>query len=298
MRKFIKAVLGLGVLGAVAFFGLSTPIQTETPALTAHTADLANGEKLYHASGCHSCHLPTSASGIDSILPAGGTALKTPVGALYPPNITPDAETGIGTWTEAQFVVAMKQGKGRDGYPLIPAFPYTSYAKMSDTDVRDLFAYLKTLKPIKNATPTHEVLALNIVRRGLTFWQWIGLNKTEFTADARQTPSWNRGAYLVNGPGHCSECHTPRTLLMTSNTSQFLAGGPHPEGDGKVPSLRSLIERKRFKDPKDLASALQFGEMFGYTTLSSGGMGKVQANMAKLPESDVLAIAEYLTSLK
>jgi mono/diheme cytochrome c family protein len=298
MRKLIKAVLGLGVFGAVVFFGLSTPFQTDVPTLTAHTPDLANGEKLYHASGCHSCHLPTAASGIDTVLPAGGTVLKTPIGALYPPNITPDAETGIGAWTEAQFIFAMKQGKGRDGYPLIPAFPYTSYAKMSDTDVRDLFAYLKTLKPVKNAAPTHDVLALNIVRRGLTFWQWIGLDKTEFTADALQTPSWNRGAYLVNGPGHCSECHTPRTIFMTSNTSQFLAGGPHPEGDGKVPSLRNLIERKRFKDAKDLASALQFGEMFGYTTLSSGGMGKVQANMAKLSESDVLAIAEYLTSLK
>jgi mono/diheme cytochrome c family protein len=298
MRRFVRAILGLAVLGAIAFFGLSTPFQLQTLNLAAHTADVANGEKLYHASGCHSCHLPTAASGIDTVLPAGGTPLKTPVGALYPPNITPDNETGIGAWTETEFLIAMKHGKGRDGYPLIPAFPYTSYAKMSDADVRDILAYLKSLRPVKNTAPAHDMLALNIVRRGLTFWQWIGLDKTEFTADATQTPSWNRGAYLVNGPGHCSECHTPRTLLMTSNTSQFLAGGPHPEGDGKVPSLRNLVERKRFKDAKDLASALQFGEMFGYTTLSSGGMGKVQANMAKLPESDVLAIAEYLTSLK
>ena len=122
----------------------------------------------------------------------------------------------------------MKHGKGRDGYPLIPAFPYTSYAKMSDGDVRDVFAYLQSLKPVKNAVPAHDVLALNIVRRGLTFWRVIGLDQTEFTSDATQTPSWNRGAYLVNGPGHCNECHTRRTIFMTSDMSRFLAGGPHP----------------------------------------------------------------------
>jgi mono/diheme cytochrome c family protein len=298
LRKFTRYIVGLGVLGAIGFFVATTPIAMTPAALPQRTADIANGEKLYHAGGCHSCHLPKSDSGIDSILPAGGTPLPTPIGKLYPPNITPDPETGIGNWKEHEFVIAMQSGKGRDGYPLIPGFPYTSYAKMSENDVRDIFAYLQTLKPVKNQVPPHDVLALNIVRRGLTLWQLIGLDKTEFTADAMQTPSWNRGAYLVNGPGHCNECHTPRTVFMTSDTGKFLSGGPHPEGIGSVPSLRGLIERGRYKDAKDIASALQFGEIMGYDKVSSGGMGKVQANMSKLPESDLLAIGEYLASLK
>ncbi len=298
MRKFLKIIIGLGLLGLAGFFGLSTPFSSTPMALTAHSADLTNGEKLYNASGCHSCHVAPKESGIDEASPAGGTVLPTPIGKLYPPNITPDPETGIGTWTETEFVTAMKYGKGRDGYPLIPALPYTSYAKMSDGDVQDVFAYLKTLKPVKNAVPAHDVPALNIVRRGLTFWQVIGLDKTEFANDARQTPSWNRGAYLVNGPGHCNECHTPRTIFMTSDTGRFLAGGPHPEGVGSVPSLRDLVGRNRYKDAADIASALQFGPMMGYDKLAAGGMGKVQRNMAKLPAEDVAAIAEYLTSLK
>jgi mono/diheme cytochrome c family protein len=302
MRKLLRTLLALAVLGAIVFFGLTTPFGSAPAALPAHTANLANGELLYNTSGCHSCHLPTAQSGIDAALPAGGTALKTPIGILYPPNITPDPETGIGTWQAQDFVAAMRHGKGRDGYPLVPAFPYTSYAKMQDSDIRDIFAYLKSLPAVKNSSPPHETpggaLGLNLVRRGLTFWQWIGLDQQQFAVDAAQTPGWNRGAYLVNGPGHCGECHTPRTLFMTSDNRRFLAGGPHPEGEGKVPSLLDLVGRGRYKDAKDLVSAFQFGETLGYDKLSSGGMAKVQRNLAKLPEAELAAIAEYLVSLK
>ena len=146
--------------------------------------------------------------------------------------------------------------------------------------------------------PPMASLGLPIVRFGLGGWKFLGLDETKTVADASQSETWNRGKYLVDGPGHCNECHTPRTLFMTSDTSKYLAGGPHPEGDGMVPSLRDLVGRKKYKDAADLTSALQFGEMMGYSKLSSGGMGKVQTNMSKLPEADVKAIAEYITSLK
>jgi mono/diheme cytochrome c family protein len=269
--------------------------------ISAWTPDLANGERLYHAAGCHSCHLPSKVlAGVDSALPAGGTALKTPIGILYPTNLTPDPETGLGRWSDADFVNAMQKGIGKDGGHLIPAFPYTSYTRMRVADILDIKAYLATLAPVKNAAKPHEVFALPIVRRGLGAWKYLGLDETKFVVDPAQSESWNRGAYLVNGPGHCGECHTPRTLLMTSDASRFLGGGPLPEGKGKgkMPSLRGLVERGRYKDARDVASALRFGEMMGYDKLSSGGMGKVQTNMFKLPEADVLAIAEYLTSLK
>ena len=162
----------------------------------------------------------------------------------------------------------------------------------------DIKAYLATFPVTKNAAPANDVFALPIVRRGLGAWKYLGLDETKSVVDKAQSESWNRGKYLVDGPGHCNECHTPRTIFMASDTSKYLAGGPHPEGEGKVPSLINLVGREKYKDVKDLASALQFGELMGYSRLSSGGMGKVQTNMSKLPETDVLAIAEYLTSLK
>ena len=192
----------------------------------------------------------------------------------------------------------MQKGLSEDNEHLIPAFPYTSYAQMKVEDVLDIKAYLMTLTPVKNAVRNHDVFALPIIRRGLGAWKFIGLDETKTTADASQTESWNRGRYLVNGAGHCNECHTPRTMFMTSDTSKYLAGGPHPEGIGKVPSLIDLVGRGKYKDAADLTLAFQNGEMLGYSKMSSGGMGKVQTNLSKLPEADVKAIAEYITSLK
>jgi mono/diheme cytochrome c family protein len=119
-----------------------------------------------------------------------------------------------------------------------------------------------------------------------------------FQPDPAQADSWNLGAYLVNAPGHCSECHTPRNILMIPDEKRHLAGGPHPEGKDRVPSLRNLISRGRYADAEELTSAMLFGETMGFDRLSSGGMGDVQANLAKLPEDNVRAIAEYLVSLK
>jgi mono/diheme cytochrome c family protein len=296
-KRKTGALALLAVLGFAGFWVITTPRLLPEEELPQRVADLSNGEHIYHASGCHSCHLPDKASTIDQALPVGGRAFKTPIGTLYPINLTPDA-TGLGDWSEAQFIAAVQNGVGRNGENLIPAFPYTSYSKMTEEDVRDLWAYLQNLPATKNDVPDHDVVGLPIVRRGLTFWKWIGFADQPFVADKNQSASWNRGAYLVNGPGHCSECHTPRTAFMTSDTGKFLAGGPHPEGEGKVPSLRDLIGRGRYKDAKDIASALEFGEVMGYDKMSSGGMAAVQTNMSKLPASDRDAIAEYLASLK
>jgi mono/diheme cytochrome c family protein len=297
-RNFGVLVL-LAALGLVVFWLLTIPRPLTAADLQAHTPNLANGERLYNASGCHSCHLPgASLTGVDAAVPAGGTPLKTPIGILYPPNLTSDPETGLGNWSDVEFVNAMKLGIGKSGVHLIPAFPYTSYVHMSTADILDIKAHLAALPPVKNQVPGHAVFALPIVRRGLGLWKYIGLDDAEFSSDATQTPEWNRGAYLVNGPGHCNECHTPRTIFMSSDTSRFLQGGPHPEGDGKVPSLVGLVERGRYKDANDVKLALQNGEALGYDKLTAGGMAKVQRNMAKLPDEDVAAIAVYLTSLK
>ncbi len=287
------------MLGLAAFWLLSAPQPLTVADLPQHTADLANGEKLYHAAGCRACHKPSSdLKDVDASLPAGGFALKTPVGTFYPPNLTPDAETGLGQWTDLEFVNAVQRGIARNGQHLIPALPYTSYAAMKTEDVLDIRAYLASLPAVASPARDADLPLAFVVRRGIGLWKWIGLDTAKWQPDPAQSEVWNRGAYLVNGPGHCAECHTPRNFAMARDNSKAFQGGPHPEGEGKVPSLRSLVERKRYKDAKDIASALQFGEIMGYDKVSSGGMGQVQQNMSKLPEADLLAIGEYLASLK
>jgi mono/diheme cytochrome c family protein len=288
------------VLGLLAFWLISMPQPLDAAALPAnHTPDVANGEKFYNAAGCHSCHKPgPELAGVDAALPAGGTPLKTPIGTLYAPNLTPDKETGLGNWSDLDFVNAVQRGIGKGGSHLIPAFPYTSYVKMRTEDVLDIKAYLATLPAVTAPAKSSEIPLPFVLRRGLGAWKWVGFDTAPWVADASQSESWNRGSYLVNGAGHCQECHTPRTIFMSSDTSKRFAGGPHPEGEGKVPSLLDLVGRGRYKDAKDIASALQFGEMMGYNKVSSGGMGQVQRNISKLPEADIAAIGEYIASLK
>ncbi len=298
-RRNFAVLVFLGALGLLLFAYLTIAAPLTEAELPQHTADVINGERLYNASGCHSCHLaPDGFAAAVAELPVGGRAFKTPIGILYPPNITPDKATGIGNWTALQFVNAMQKGITRDGQHLIPAFPYTSYSKMRTEDVLDIKAYLDSLTPVANAAPAHDVFALPLVRRGLGLWKYVGFNETRIAPDPGQSESWNLGRYLVDGPGHCNECHTPRTIFMSSDMSRYLAGGPHPEGVGKVPSLRELVGRKRFKDAADLASAFEFGEAMGYEGLANGGMAAVQRNLAKLSVADRLAIADYLVTLK
>ena len=294
MKRLIQALGAFALLGLVIFWVVTTPIEVTSPVLPEHLANLENGKLLFNAGGCISCHASPTAADV----PSGGKPLKTPIGILYPPNLTPDLETGLGNWKLPWFIAAMQQGLHHDGSNLIPAFPYGSYRSMKFEDVADLFAYLQSLPAVKNQVPAHEVIGLPIVRRGLTFWKWIALSQPVWKPDAAQSESWNRGAYLVNGPGHCQECHTPRTLFMTLDSGRAFMGGPHPEGKGKVPSLHGLVERERYKGAADLVSAFQNGEVLGYEHMSAGGMGEVQRNLSKLPEADLKAIAEYLLSLK
>ncbi|MGI9513413.1 MAG: c-type cytochrome [Anderseniella sp.] len=304
MKRILAAGIMAGGVAAAAGWVLAAPDPLPVSALTPHTASIDNGKRLYTAAGCLSCHLPAKDDKqADMSLPSGGRLLKTPAGSFYPPNITPDATTGIGGWTDIQFINAVKRGISPDGRHYLPAFPYTSYSRMSDADVLDIKAYMDTLKPVQAENRAAELpLGLpveTVMRRGLGIWKLAsGFEPAEFIADASKDDVWNKGAYLVQGPGHCAECHTPRDWAMALDTSRWMAGGPHPEGEGKVPSLRSLKSRGRFKDPKDLATALEFGETLGYDKMSSGGMAAVQTNMSKLPAEDRTAIATYLMSLE
>jgi mono/diheme cytochrome c family protein len=304
MRKLVITLAVFGLTAVGLFACAAHPEKSDESALPRHSANLDNGHVLFNAGGCISCHKPPAdQAGADPALPSGGAPLDTPVGTVYPPNITPDRATGIGSWSDVQFVNAVKHGVSPDGDNYIPAFPYTSFARMSMEDILDLKAYLMSLKPVASPHREPDVTMLWLVRHSIGVWKRLAMPSAEeidqpTATDPSKSDSWNRGAYLVNGPGHCGECHTPRNWLEITDQSKYLQGGLHPNGHTKVPSLHNLIGRGLFKDADDLAEGLKEGEGGGYDNMSAGGMSEVQSNIAKLPDADVKAIADYLASLK
>jgi mono/diheme cytochrome c family protein len=295
--KRAAAVAAVALVVAAAALLMLTAARPSGRQLPIHDPDPSNGEVLYHAGGCISCHKTSATAGVTGP-PAGGAEFPTPVGSFWPGNLTPDAETGLGDWTAEQFVDAVMSGVSPDHRHYFPALPYTSYRIMRVEDVLDIWAYLKTLEPVDSPGRAPDVPMLGLARRGVGIWKLLVPDAEVFHADPKRSEAWNLGAYLVNGPGHCGECHTPRNFLMIPETNRAFAGGPHPDGDGEVPSLRGLVARGRYTDASDLTLALQYGETLGYDKLSSGGMGDVQMNLALLPEGDLRAIAEYLLGLE
>src|SRR5262245_51048298 len=235
MRRLILILLVLAVLGGAAYWFITIPATVSARELPVHTADLANGQTMFHAGGCASCHATPNQE--DRTRLGGGLELKSFYGNFYVPNISSDPNDGIGGWSEANFVTAMWKGTSPDGRHLFPAFPYTSYQHMKLADVRDLFAYLKTLPPVEGRAPDHDVSFPYNIRRNLGVWKVLYLNRREFAADPKHDAQWNRGAYLVNAPGHCAECHSPRDALGGIVERQRFAGGPSLDGEGSVPNI-------------------------------------------------------------
>ncbi len=292
-------VAGLLALAAgAAFWAATAPVPLPASALPPHQPNLVNGRTLYNAASCLACHAPPEQSGRDPKLPSGGAPLRTPVGTLHPGNLTPDLETGLGRWSAIDFVNAVTRGISPEGRHYVPAFPYGSYRLMATRDVLDLRAYLMSLPAVSSPRRSVQLPLPSVVRRGIGLWKRLALGTAAFAPEPGRGARWNRGAYLVQGPGHCGECHTPRNRLMVPETDRLLAGGPHPAGEGRVPSLRGLVVRGRYQSAADLALALRFGAAYGYDKLSSGGMGRIRSNLALLPDSDLDAIAEYLVSLE
>jgi mono/diheme cytochrome c family protein len=254
------------------------------------------GELIFNIGGCTSCHTAKGGQ-----LLAGGDPLRTPFGSFYPPNITPDPETGIGGWSEADLARAMREGKAPDGTPFYPSFPYTSYTHLTDEDVRALKAYLDTVPPVRQPSKPHELGFPYSQRWGLHAWQLAFFEPARFQPDPAKDAVWNRGAYLVEGPGHCQECHTPRNLAGARQADRAFAGGPDPSdatGKKTIPNITQDPDVGLGKwEESDIVTVLTLG-MLPDGDFIGGEMAKVVTNATgKLPPEDVQAIATYLKSL-
>jgi mono/diheme cytochrome c family protein len=292
LRIVALAAVGLAILGAVALYLLSAPQAIAPDALGPHSVDLANGASMFEAGGCASCHAVPGDADMRRL--GGGLALRSPFGTFYVPNISPDPRDGIGAWTEAQFVTALNKGTSPDGGHYYPAFPYTSFQRMAIGDVRDLFAYIKTLPPVQGKIRDHDLPFPFSIRRGIGVWKLLFLDGRSFQPDPSKDATWNRGAYLVNGPGHCAECHSPRTILGAIVASQRFAGGPSPDGRGFVPNITPLGLNDWSE--KDIAFMLQIGQTPDGDFVGSS-MAEVVRNTAQLAPEDRTAIATYIKAL-
>jgi mono/diheme cytochrome c family protein len=296
LRRPVPPIILLAAIAIAAFWFITIPRTVPASALASRTPDLANGRAMLFAGGCPTCHATPDQD--DRTRLGGGLALNSPFGTFYVPNISPDPKDGIGNWTEANFVTAMWNGTSEHGANLYPAFPYTSYRLMRLDDVRDLFAYLKTLPAVQGKTRHHDLAFPFNIRRLLGGWKLLFLNGGPFEPDQSKSAQWNRGAYLVNGPGHCAECHSPRNILGGIVSSQRFAGGPAPDGKGWVPNI-TPIGLKRSDEvwsEKDIASFLDDG-MMPSGDYAGGSMAEVIQNTSALSADDRAAIAAYIASL-
>lgn len=257
-------------------------------------ADAAErGRYLLAAAGCVTCH--TKPEGGEFL--AGGRDFATPFGTFYSPNITPHPTQGIGRWTKREFIAALREGIGPDGH-YFPAFPFTSYTRMTDEDVTELWGYLRSVEPSDRPNTPHRTGWYLNRFAAARIWNWLFFTPGRFQSDPSRSPEWNRGAYLVKALGHCGECHTPRTPWGSLQTEQELAGNPDgPEGD-PVPNLTPDRETGLGRwSAADIIWYLETGGRPG-GDFAGGLMAEVIDNStSRLRAEDREAIARYLQSL-
>jgi mono/diheme cytochrome c family protein len=303
MRTVTLIAAGILVAALAVVWLLTLPATVPASALPAYTPNVDNGRTMFNAGGCASCHaMPAGEPDkMDRTRLGGGLGLKSPFGTFYVPNISPDPSDGIGEWSEANFVTALWKGTSPWGKNLFPAFPYTSYQNMALADMRDLFGYLKTLPPVTGRTRRHDLMFPFNLRRLVGVWKLLFLHDGTFAPDPSQSAQWNRGAYLVNGPGHCAECHSPRNFLGAIVESQRFAGGPSPDGKSFVPNITPVGLQHWSKDDiawsqSDIATFLESG-MDPSGDYAGDVMAEVIRNISLLDTADRAAIAAYILSL-
>ncbi|WP_306118159.1 MULTISPECIES: cytochrome c [unclassified Roseitalea] len=301
LRAIVVVFTVIAVVGA-GFWLLTRPMrldQQTLAAMQAHEADLSNGQTLFWAGGCASCHADADAEGEDRRILSGGAALDTVYGTFGMPNISPHPDDGIGRWSLADFANAMLRGISPEGRHYYPAFPYTSYARMTPGDVADLWAYLKTLPAVESDVTARTELGFPFnIRRGLGLWKraYLDAGPVIGAAELGEDAMLLRGRYLVEGPGHCGECHTPRDFAGAMRNERWLAGAPNPEGDGRIPNITAHEDGVGDWTEDDIAFGLESGFTPEFDSMGST-MAAVVKNFANVPAADRAAIAAYLKAI-
>jgi mono/diheme cytochrome c family protein len=285
------------LVGGAAFWWLTRPNALSAAEIAAlPEGDAARGETVFWAGGCASCHAAERAEGDDRLRLGGGLRLETGFGVFVAPNVSPHPEDGIGRWTAGDFANAMLRGVSPDGAHYYPAFPYTSYARMTPQDVADLWAFVQTLPQVEGRPEGHALAFPYDLRRGLGLWKRAFLSDAPVAAVDAGDPALARGRYLVEGPGHCAECHTPRNRAGGLVAARWMAGGPNPEGEGRIPNITGGEGGIGSWSAADVAYYLETGFTPDFDTVG-GSMVAVQRNMAELPPEDRAAIAAYIKAL-
>jgi mono/diheme cytochrome c family protein len=281
------------MLSVVAAWYLTGPDPLDPARFEGLKGDPARGEAVFVAAGCLSCHATT---GIERPPGAGyaggGRAFATAFGTFHAPNISADISAGIGLWSDADLLNAIMRGVSRSGEHYYPVFPYDAYSKASPQDMVDLVAYLRTLPGDPALPKPHELEFPFTIRRAVGFWKLL-FRSDDWVLATAATPQIERGRYLVEALGHCGECHTPRNALGGLDRSRWLAGGPSPEGEGRIPGIApGLLSWSE----EEIAYYLESGFTPDFDS-AGGAMAEVIRNTSRLPAEDRAAIAAYLKAI-
>jgi mono/diheme cytochrome c family protein len=281
----------MGVASALAALIVAMKfVAADTPDSQAFT-QIEQGRYLATAADCIACHtVPDAGKAF-----AGGRAIETPFGNIVSPNITPDRDTGIGAWTDDEFDNAVRRGIRPNGARLYPAMPFNAYTRMSRADVLAIRAYLKTLEPVHNEVVTNTLPFPFNIRAAMWFWDTLYFTEGEFKPDPQKSAEWNRGAYLVQGPGHCAACHTPKTVLGGDQSGEYLRGSnlqgwfaPDITNDARTGLGRW--------SPDEIVAYLKTGR--NRVTAATGPMAElIVDSTSHMTDGDLTAIATYLKSL-
>jgi mono/diheme cytochrome c family protein len=302
----VAGVAVAGVIGWMVFqpgpyaFAAGHPVElasytglspTGAPAEFAHADAGTRGVYVAHMADCEACH--TAKGGAPF---AGGRPFVLPFGTIYTPNLTPDPETGIGKWTDAEFLNAVHRGVAPDGSRYYPAFPYPSYTLLTDEDVLAIKAHLFSLKPVRQANKPNTFKFPYNQRWLMAIWAVMFNPDHRFRPVQGQSDEWNRGAYLVEAAGHCGECHTPRNLMQSLNERSKFAGGA-AEGWNAYNISSDKVSGIGEWSPEDLAAYLSTGYAKGHGVASGPMREAVELSLSKLTKSDIAAIVTYLRSV-
>jgi mono/diheme cytochrome c family protein len=290
--RIMRWLVLLGVVAAGGVYVMARPKPLAAAAVADLTGDAARGEAVFWAAGCASCHMADKAEGEAQLVLSGGQRFPSDFGTFVAPNISQDPEQGIGAWTLLDLANAIMRGVSPEGEHYYPALPYASYAKMEMQDVADLYAFMKTLPADPTPSQPHELGFPFSIRDTIGVWKLMFLSD-DWALPGNLTPTATRGRYIAEALAHCGECHTPRNMLGGMDTALWLGGAANPSGDGRIPNI---TPGKLGWTDGDIVQYLTTGFTPEYDSVG-GHMAHVVENMARLPETDRQAVAEYLLAV-